>query len=83
MGTSDLYGSQDPFQRMPKSPRPPNSDGCDEIVRVDLSNYTQVGPIGFLFLLYQYTPMGDYSTENNGHSDVKSNQNNVVLTKNI
>ena len=42
MGTSDLYGSMDPFQRMPKSPRPPNSDGCEEIVRVDLSNYSQV-----------------------------------------
>ena len=32
----------DPFQRLPKSPRPFNSSPCDDIVRVDLSNYSQV-----------------------------------------
>ena len=42
MGTADLYGSMDPFQRMPKSPRPMTSSPCDDIVRVDLSNYSQV-----------------------------------------
>ena len=32
----------DPFQRLPKSPRPLNSSPCEDIVRVDLSNYSQV-----------------------------------------
>ena len=41
MGTADIYGSVDPFQRMPKSPRPGFGDGSpsDFIQRVDLSNY--------------------------------------------
>ena len=38
MGTADLYGSMDPFQRMPKSPRPDGSPS-DFIQKVDLSNY--------------------------------------------
>ena len=38
MGTADLYGSLDPFQRMPKSPRPDGSPS-DYIQKVDLSNY--------------------------------------------
>lgn len=41
MGTADLYGALDPFQRMPKSPKFPDSG--PDIVRVDLSNYNQVG----------------------------------------
>jgi syntaxin-binding protein 5 len=43
MGTADIYGSVDPFQRMPKSPRPGFGDGSpsDFIQRVDLSNYSQ------------------------------------------
>ncbi|XP_040574021.2 syntaxin-binding protein 5 isoform X1 [Lepeophtheirus salmonis] len=46
MGTSDLYGSQDPFHRAPKSPRPVDPSPCkdDFITRVDLSNYSQVVP---------------------------------------
>jgi len=44
MGTADLYGSNDPFQRMPKSPKPlgnsPNVE--DFITKVDLSNYNQM-----------------------------------------
>ena len=44
MGTADLYGSNDPFQRMPKSPKPlgnsPNVE--DFIVKVDLGNYNQM-----------------------------------------
>jgi len=43
MGTADLYGSLDPFQRMPKSPRPDGSPS-DYIQKVDLSNYCQVKP---------------------------------------
>ena len=41
MGTADIYGSVDPFQRMPKSPRPGFGDGSPSefIQRVDLSNY--------------------------------------------
>lgn len=42
MGTADLYGSTDPFHRMPKSPRPLDASPLQEIVRVDLSNYSQV-----------------------------------------
>jgi len=44
MGTADLYGSNDPFNRVPKSPKPlsPGSAAEDCIVRVDLSNYSQV-----------------------------------------
>lgn len=42
MGTADLYGSTDPFHRMPKSPRPLDTSPMQEIVRVDLSNYSQV-----------------------------------------
>jgi hypothetical protein len=42
MGTADLYGSTDPFHRMPKSPRPLDASPMQEIVRVDLSNYSQV-----------------------------------------
>ena len=41
MGTADLYGAMDPFQRMPKSPKP--LDAGIEIVKLDLSNYNQVG----------------------------------------
>ena len=46
MGTADLYGSNDPFNRIPKSPKPPSPGSAaeDVIVRVDLSNYSQVGP---------------------------------------
>lgn len=43
MGTADLYGSLDPFQRMPKSPRP-FDNSPDFIQKVDLSNYSQVKP---------------------------------------
>jgi len=43
MGTADLYGSSDPYQRMPRSPRClPSSPSEDCIVKVDLSNYSQV-----------------------------------------
>ena len=42
MGTADLYGSLDPFQRMPKSPRPFEGSPSDFIQKVDLSNYSQV-----------------------------------------
>jgi len=44
MGTADLYGSNDPFQRMPKSPKQlPNSPKMEDmIVKVDLGNYSQV-----------------------------------------
>eukprot|EP00096_Caligus_rogercresseyi_P000369 TRINITY_DN10792_c0_g1_i1.p1 TRINITY_DN10792_c0_g1~~TRINITY_DN10792_c0_g1_i1.p1 ORF type:complete len:1161 (-),score=436.59 TRINITY_DN10792_c0_g1_i1:114-3596(-) len=49
MGTADLYGSQDPFTRAPKSPRldasPKDASGGGAesfITRVDLSNYSQV-----------------------------------------
>jgi len=43
MGTADLYGSNDPYQRMPRSPRLlPASPSDDVIVKVDLSNYSQV-----------------------------------------
>ena len=45
MGTADIYGSVDPFQRMPKSPRP--GDGTspsDFITRIDLSNYSGITP---------------------------------------
>ena len=42
MGTADLYGSLDPFQRMPKSPRPLDGSPSDFIQKVDLSNYSQV-----------------------------------------
>ena len=41
MGTADLYGSLDPFQRMPKSPRPDGSPS-DFIQKIDLSNYRLV-----------------------------------------
>ena len=35
IGTADLYGSSDPFQRMPKSPKAlPNTDEV-EVVKVD------------------------------------------------
>ena len=48
MGTADLYGSNDPFQRMPRSPKvlasDPNVD--DLIVKVDLGNYSQLTPGG-------------------------------------
>ena len=43
MGTADIYGSVDPFQRMPKSPRPGEGASPDFIQRVDLSNYSQCG----------------------------------------
>jgi len=44
MGTADLYGCMDPFQRMPRSPKPLlSSSGAPEIVRMDLGNYSQVG----------------------------------------
>ncbi len=43
MGTADLYGCLDPFQRMPKSPKPLDSGSKPEIVRIDLGNYSQVG----------------------------------------
>lgn len=45
MGTADLYGSNDPFQRMPRSPKPlANSPKAEDfIVKVDLGNYSQVG----------------------------------------
>ena len=44
MGTADLYGSNDPFQRMPKSPKAlPNTDEV-EVVKVDLGNYSQIQP---------------------------------------
>ena len=44
MGTADLYGSNDPFQRMPKSPKQlPNSPKLEDmIVKVELGNYSQV-----------------------------------------
>merc|ERR1719450_1537549 len=44
MGTADLYGSNDPFQRMPKSPKQlPNSPKLEDmIVKVELGNYNQV-----------------------------------------
>jgi len=61
MGTADLYGSLDPFQRMPKSPRPLNSDPCDDIVRVDLSNYSQVQTPGLT-----PAPGGNSSSEKGG-----------------
>ena len=48
MGTADLYGALDPFQRMPKSPKP--LDSGIEIVRMDLGCYNQVA-----------TPSGDGS----------------------
>ena len=43
MGTADLYGSNDPYQRMPRSPAPlANSPKLEDfIVKVDLCNYTQ------------------------------------------
>lgn len=42
IGTADLYGSSDPFQRMPKSPKAlPNTDEV-EVVKVDLGNYSQI-----------------------------------------
>lgn len=44
MGTADLYGSNDPFQRMPKSPKAlPNTDEV-EVVKVELGNYSQLKP---------------------------------------
>ncbi len=42
IGTADLYGSMDPFQRMPRSPKPLDSSAAPDIVRVDLSSYSQV-----------------------------------------
>jgi syntaxin-binding protein 5 len=43
MGTADLYGSIDPFQRMPKSPKPLDGNSPSDIIqKVDLSNYCQV-----------------------------------------
>ena len=44
MGTADLYGSNDPFQRMPKSPKQlPNSPKLEDmVVKVELGNYNQV-----------------------------------------
>ena len=43
MGTADLYGGVDPFQRLPKSPKPLDSGlGAADIVRVDLGSYSQV-----------------------------------------
>lgn len=44
MGTADLYGSNDPYHRMPKSPRvlPPSPSGEIIVTKVDLSNYSQV-----------------------------------------
>ena len=44
MGTADLYGSNDPFHRMPKSPKPLRDSPKleDFIVKVDLGNYSQV-----------------------------------------
>jgi syntaxin-binding protein 5 len=46
MGTADLYGSLDPFQRLPKSPKPFGDLASADIVRVDLSNYSQVNETG-------------------------------------
>ena len=44
MGTADLYGSNDPFQRMPKSPKAlPNTEEV-EVLKVDLGNYSQIKP---------------------------------------
>ena len=49
MGTADLYGSNDPFQRMPKSPKQlPNSPNMEDlIVKVNYHDFfiiwTQVG----------------------------------------
>ena len=38
MGTADLYGSNDPYQRMPCSPRHlPDSDSEDCIVKVQIT----------------------------------------------
>ena len=44
MGTADLYGSNDPFQRMPKSPKAlPNTEEV-EVVTMELGNYSQIKP---------------------------------------
>jgi len=57
MGTADLYGSTDPFHRMPKSPRPLDVSPMQEIVRVDLSNYSQVRLLsGLQFVLLKMVP---------------------------
>ena len=44
MGTADLYGSNDPFQRMPRSPRQldPEPGMEDLIKKVDLANFSQI-----------------------------------------
>ena len=44
MGTADLYGSNDPFQRMPRSPRQldPEPGMEDLIVKVNLANFSQI-----------------------------------------
>ncbi len=42
MGSADLYGSLDPFQRLPKSPKPLDLSSRPEIVKVDLAGYNQV-----------------------------------------
>ena len=44
MGTADLYGCLDPFQRLPRSPKPLDLSAKPEIVRVDLGSYSQVDP---------------------------------------
>lgn len=44
MGTADLYGSNDPFQRMPRTPKvlADSTNVEDFIVKVDLGNYSQL-----------------------------------------
>ena len=43
MGTADLYGSNDPFQRMPRSPRQLDQDPEEDlIVKVNLANFSQI-----------------------------------------
>ena len=41
-GTADLYGSLDPFQRQPRSPKALALSSEVEIIKVDLSGYSQV-----------------------------------------
>ena len=41
-GTADLYGSLDPFQRQPRSPKALALSSDVEIIKVDLSGYSQV-----------------------------------------
>ncbi len=55
MGTADLYGCLDPFQRVPKSPKPLDVGAKPEIVRVDLGSYSQVRTIfALLYCMYYY-----------------------------